>query len=214
MQQHYDGAEAKKLQAEAEAEAAAAAEREAKEEAEAKAAEVEAEAEKVSETESEPPSAEEQPEEQPEPAPPAVVKKAPSSSWFSKLSIPAASTTEKAIDNVKNLEEEPDEEEEEDTKADAAAKEPEEKPEAESEVDSESEVEGSAGDKVVLMSAEQKAAFIKTEEFAKLSQALTPPAYCAVAVNGDKGEPMVGKVAKGLPSAKAAAKIAEIMAGA
>ena len=71
---------------------------------------------------------------------------------------------------------------------------------------------GSAGDQVVLMSAKQKGEFIKTDQFAKLSQALTPPLYCRTAVNGEKGTPTSGKVTNGLPTASAAAKIAKIMA--
>eukprot|EP00227_Mantoniella_beaufortii_P014970 CAMPEP_0197591376 /NCGR_PEP_ID=MMETSP1326-20131121/13040_1 /TAXON_ID=1155430 /ORGANISM="Genus nov. species nov., Strain RCC2288" /LENGTH=647 /DNA_ID=CAMNT_0043156789 /DNA_START=57 /DNA_END=2000 /DNA_ORIENTATION=+ len=79
-------------------------------------------------------------------------------------------------------------------------------------LDSDAPVEETAGDKVVKMTADQKAAFLMTEEFATLSQALTPPMYCHRAVNGDKAEPTIGKMAKGLPAAKAAMKIAEIMA--
>ena len=95
--------------------------------------------------------------------------------------------------------------------------EPEPEPEKENEEPSgeggdEDDASSTRGDEIVMMTPEQKKAFIKTEEFAKLSQALTPPAYCKTAVNGEKAAPTTGKVARGLPSSKAAAKIAEIMA--
>jgi hypothetical protein len=138
----------------------------------------------------EPEEKEEEAEEKPEPK---VVKKA-ASSWFSSPSSSSSGSGGGGKAKAETVEEA--EEETTEVKTDGG----------------EAGEVGSAGDRVVKMNAEQKAAFTKTEEFAKLSQSLTPPAYCYTLPNGDKGQPTVGKVAKGLPSAKAAAKIAEIMA--
>ena len=73
------------------------------------------------------------------------------------------------------------------------------------------EQEEEKGLEVVPMTPEARQKHIRTPEFARLAQSLTPPDYCKTAVNGDKAFPTTGKPQKGVPTAKAALKIAEQM---